>query len=245
MSKCRNCVTVYNAGSEEIAAFTPVEIGRRMDGSGLSDDFCFEVTPAVQKSRIIGVTDAPIMPGMPGRAVISGIAAAKMPGFFDAGDLLAPDDYGNWQTAQSGQVTVISPAGSDGIGTVLISPVQAQVVSGAYEGDFCVRDVSRDEKLMVSAGGGTTDVSGSVDAAEFEIVSDCDITLVAQYIDDGSGAGHYECFLTNDVSGDERIKSGYFGEWLIASIYVREGKLKIVQQWQNGAVYFGTRYWVK
>ncbi len=243
MAKCRNCITVFNAGSTEIEPFSPVEIGRRIDASGLSDDFCFEVVPAKPESKIIGITDCPVMPGMPGRAVISGITSAKIAGFFDTGDLIAPDASGNWQAAGSGQVTVISPADDHGIGTVLLSPVQAPVVSGGYEGYFRTWDASRDDKLIVHVNYGLTDV-GDVADTEIEITQSCDIYLIAQYFSDDDETGHYELFITSDYY-DERIVNEYCGEWLIASVGVADGKMKITQQWQNGKIYFGTRYWVE
>ena len=244
MAKCRNCITVFNAGTSVIEPFSPVEIGSRIDASGLSDDFCFEVVPAKPESKVIGIADCPVMPGMPGRAVISGIASARIAGFFDAGDLICPDGSGSWQTAGSGQVTVISPSDDHGIGTVLLSPAQKPAVSGAYEGYFCVKDTSADEKLTVLVEGGETDI-GSVSSANFEITQNCTIFLVAQYLEDGSGSGRYELFITNDRYNDQRITGRYVGEWIIANVYVTDGKMKIVQQWQNGAIYFGTRYWVK
>ena len=244
MAKCRNCITVFNAGTTMIEPYSPVEIGRRIDASGLSDDYCFEVVPAKPASKMIGITDCPVMPGMPGRAVISGIASARIAGFFDSGDLISPNGSGSWQTAKSGQVTVISPADDHGIGTVLLSPVQKPAVSGAYEGHFCVKDTSTDEKLMVLVEGGETDI-GTVASANFEITQSCTIFVVAQYSEDENGRGKYEIFITNDRYNDDRITGSNVGEWVVANVYLTDGTMTIIQQWQNGVIYFGTRYWVK
>lgn len=247
MSVCRNCITVYNSGDKEIPAFTPVAIGKRLDGSGLSDDFCFEASIAGKESKIIGVTDSRIYPKMPGRAIISGVATARLAAFFDQGDVLAPNDTGAWQVSENGQVTVISPADKKGFGTVLLAP--AKTLSSGYQGYFCVSDVSRDGKHIIRISGGNTDL-GWVEDAELDITETCSqiidggmlsLYLVAQYINGG-----YTLHFSADIDYDENITEQYFGNWLIASIYLTdEGKLGIIQQWQNGAIYFGERYWVK
>lgn len=237
MSVCRNCITVYNSGDKEIPAFTPVAIGKRLDGSGLSDDFCFEASIAGKESKIIGVTDSRIYPKMPGRAIISGVATARLAAFFDQGDVLAPNDTGAWQVSENGQVTVISPADKKGFGTVLLAP--AKTLSSGYQGYFCVSDVSRDGKHIIRISGGNTDL-GWIDPAELEIKDDCEIDLVAQYIN-----GEYTLHFSTDIFSDGNITEQYFGSWLLASVYLKDGKLAIIQQWQNGAIYFGERYWVR
>ena len=247
MKRCRNCVTVYNAGATEIPAYTPVAIGRRMDGSGLSDDFCFEAVPAGEESKIIGIADCLIYPGMPGRAVVSGLAAAKLAGFFEQGDLISPGSSGGWEAAEDGKITVVSPADENGIGTVLLSPAPGTAVSNSYDGYFNVKDASRDGKYIIRIRGGETDV-GWVDDAELDITGICtqmtggvlDVDLVAQYIN-----GEYTLHFSADTYSDEKITEQYFGSWLLASVYLKDGKLGIIQQWHNGAIYFGERYWVK
>ena len=249
MERCRNCVTVYNSGKTTIPAYTPVVIGRRIDGSGLSDDFCFEAAPAGEESKIIGVADCTIYPGMPGRAVISGLATARLADFFEQGDLISPGSSGSWQAAENGRVTVVSPADENGTGTVLLSQASAVAASNAYDGYFNVKDASRDGKYILRIRGGETDI-GWVEDAELDITEICsqitdggmlDLDLVAQYINGG-----YILHFSADIYNDENITEQYFGNWLVASIYLTdEGKLGIIQQWQNGAVYFGERYWVR
>ena len=241
---CRNCITVYNTGKDEILPCTPVEIGARIDCSGLSDDFCFEAKAANSRSRIIGISDCAIYPGTPGRAVISGIATCRIANFFEQGDRIAPDDSGAWQAVQSGEITVISPADEHGLGSVMLSTPSAPAASGAYGGFFNVRDISDSKTLKIRISGGTTDL-GTVNSAELEITQNCDIYLVAQYISSEDGDGSYQLHFTSDILNDENITTQYYGEWLIATIGVSDGRLLIIQQHQCGAIYFGTRYWVK
>ena len=84
-----------------------------------------------------------------------------------------------------------------------------------------------------------------MDTAELVITQSCDIYLIAQYISDEDGSGVYQLHFTSDILNDENIITRYYGSWLIATIGVKDGRLDIVQQHQCGAIYFGTRYWVK
>ena len=245
MSKHANSVTGYNVSEQHFPAFTPVALGRRLTASGISDDICFMVSREnIINVKIIGITACDMPPGMPGKVITSGIANTLLPDFFDSGDRIAPDENGNWVYSNTGSVTVIAPADDDGIGTVFIGSRIPEVKN--YRGHFRVENISEDDILKVEVYGGQTDL-GTVMNKVLNISESTSIYLMAEYIHTDDKNGYYRQTVTIDPGNDRT--SDEYALWLIADVSVREHSggakyLEIVQQWQSGAIYWGSRYWI-
>ena len=247
MAKHCNSITGINTTDKIIPAYTPVMLGGRIYASGFDDDLCFGISLCRDTLRIIpGVTACDIYPDMAGKVIISGIAIARIPEYFDPGDSIVPDGNGGWMTGNSSCIQVVISSDDSGIGSVFIG--SGGYASGqSYSGYFSTRETGTPEEgLKVLVSGGNTDL-GTVPAREFKIEDSVNIHLLAEYIRTGEKSGRYQLKLTDDHE-KERV-SDEFALHLISSIVVNTAKdgqksLEIHQQWQNGEIFWGARYWV-
>ena len=239
MDQKNNSVTVFNTNKKSIPAFSAVMLTGRADTPGVSDDICFSVAPAVENtSNVIGISAWEIPPSMPGKVVISGVTPAEIADFFSPGDRISPAGSLSWKIDEAGQVSVISPAGSNGIGVVMLGSAAAPA-NFRYDGFFAVEDTSSSEKLSFLAHGGETDI-GYCSEREFNITSGAILYLLAEY---HSSTQKYSLKLT--ISPDSERTSKEYTLWKIATINVSELKtLEIQQHWTGGIIYFGSRFWI-
>ena len=247
MAKHCNSIVGFNNTGKIIPAYTSVMVGGRIYASGFDDDICFEISPADSTLRVMpGVTACDIYPKMAGKVIISGIANARIPEYFDPGDRLVPDGRSGWETSDSGSIQVVISADDSGIGAVLIG--SGGSAAFPYSGYFSVEDKSTpDGRLAVIIHGGDTDL-GYIQAREIKIEKEStQIYLLAEYIRTGTYSGYFKLTLTGDYK-NEKV-SDEFALWDLAQVTIESdetGKqsLKITQQWQNGAIYWGSRYWI-
>ena len=246
MAEHYNAVTGCNISEDMIPAYSTVAVGGEITASGFEDDLCLGISAKSNFSRIMpGVATCDIYPLMAGRVITSGLATTKLPEFLDPGDCIMPDGNGGWELSESGSVKVVTPADKAGYGIVQLGSSNS-ATPPAYEGQFSVKDRSEDDVLKILAYGGETDL-GTVYAKEFVIEEDTRLYLMAEYVRTNDKSGYYKLALTANWEKD-KVSSEY-ALWLIADIYVqldKQGKncLKTVQQWQNGEIHFGTRFWI-
>ena len=263
-------VLVYNNTGSAIDAYTAVAIldtvmestarSLRKDNPISSTAPIYDVRSYIYETdieynRTIGIIDCKIQNKGVGFACIFGACCAAIPTNFSVGEVISPiEGTGKWGVNRLGNFKVLkrstksNPSNPEDAGQVFVGQPHKHIIP-AYDGYFNVKDASRDGRYILRIRGGITDI-GWVEDAELDITETCsqiiyggmlDLDLVAQYINGG-----YILHFSADIYNDENITKQYFGNWLIASIYLTdEGKLGISQQWQNGAIYFGTRYWVK
>ena len=246
MAVYHNSVTGCNTSDAVLPAYSSVMAGREIAASGFEDDICLEVSAKGSFTMLLpGVTAYDLYPLMAGKVIVSGLAMTRLPEFLDPGDCIMPDGNGGWELSESGSVKVVTPADKAGYGIVQLGSSNS-AKPPAYEGQFSVKDRSEDDVLKILAYGGETDL-GTVYAKEFVIEEDTRLYLMAEYIRTNDKSGYYKLALTANWEKD-KVSSEY-ALWLIADIYVqldKQGKncLKTVQQWQNGEIHFGTRFWI-
>ena len=193
MAKYCNSIVGFNISGRIIPAYTPVMVGKRISASGFDDDICFEISLNRNALRVMpGITAHKIYPGMAGKVIISGIANARIPEYFDPGDYLAPDGNSGWVSSDSGSIQVVISADDSGIGAVLIGSGGSAPAS--YSGYFSVHDKSTPEDgLAVVVHGGDTDL-GYVQGKTLKIEkTSTQIHLLAEYLSTVA--------LTNDKRG--------------------------------------------
>lgn len=246
MAVYHNSVTGCNTSDAVLPAYSSVMAGREIAASGFEDDICLEVSAKGSFTMLLpGVTAYDLYPLMAGKVIVSGLAMTRLPEFLDPGDCIMPDGNGGWRLSESGSVKVVTSAGSDGIGIVLLGSSNS-AVHQVYEGEFSVRDCSSDDTFKIIVNGGETDL-GTVKAKEFTVERTSKLYLLAEYIRDDGTSGHYKLTLTLDWEKDK--VSDEYVRWLIADIHIETDKqnrncLKIIQQHQNGEIFFGSRFWI-
>ena len=243
MARYANSISGYNLSGKTIPAYTPVAIQGRVDKAGISDDPCFAITTeGLESAHFIGITAWEIPFTMAGKVFVSGVSPALLDEIFDSGDPIAPTADGKWAYSESGQVRVLFPGGKDQPGTVFLGSCRHK--DTGYRGMFSVVDASEGGELKVRVNGGDTDL-GLVGDRYITLSEEkplINIDLLAEYHDK-----RYILTLTTDPSKD--IKSDCYALWRIAFVEIRKHKdgvsyPEIVQQWNNGKIYFGSRYWI-
>ena len=188
-----------------------------------------------------GVLSDELQPGECGMATVFGPVKVKVNGTAE-GYVSPSKDGSEFKYSRTG-VKVLSYYKDE---AVILLGVNNPPEAAGYEGQFSVKDRSKGNDLKVLAYGGETDL-GTVHAKEFEIKDYTKIYLLAEYRKSETGTGGYYTTLTDNWQKDK--KSDEYALWLIADISVKTDKsnnkyLEIVQQWQSGAIYFGSRFWI-
>ena len=247
MAKHANSVTGFNSSGYIIPECTPVVIGQRINASGISDDMCFEVVEEdFSDKAVIGITTCALYPGMAGKIIISGIAETYLPDFFDSGDSITPDGNGSWCYSDSGKAAVVSSADGSGIGVVFIKEAGRTNVNPFYRGQFSIIDNSDEEGSKITVYGGNTDL-GYVMSRNFSVDPVVSIYLMAEYVYNDDGTGYYRQKLTADYPNER--ESDEYALWFIGTAFAQVDKngkncVEIVQEWNNGEVYWGSRFWI-
>ena len=247
MAHHNSSVIGINTSETVIKAGASVMVGSRIAASGFDDDMCFEVAPEKNNLRTLpGVAVSDIYPAMAGEVIISGIANALLPEYFETGDQLVPDGKGGWEIDDAGSIQVVCPSADGAMGTIMLAS-RRPAAPAPYRGFFHAEDISGGKepfKILIS--GGSTDL-GQVNAKEFVIEEFTRIYLLAEYIRTGDDKGHYQLKLTCDWENEK--SSDEYALWLIADAEIKTKKydfkyLDIIQHWQNGEIFFGSRFWI-
>ena len=246
MSKHCHTVTGISLADNVIPAYSPVFVGTKIEASGFDDDFCFSLYAYPSSEFALpGVTTCEIYPRMAGKVVVSGLAIADLPEFFSAGDQIKPDGHGGWEIDDAGSVQVVTNTSLNKYAVVMLGSRRAAAPRG-YTGSFSVKDISSKDCLKVLISGGSTDI-GEIRDQELEISESVPVYLLAEYIRDDENSGHYQLKFTTDP--EDSITSQEHAAVKLAYVYVKTKKpdilyLEISQEWQNGSIFFGDRYWI-
>lgn len=226
---------VYNSTSENLNFGWAVAFDNKaiVDGA----------VPAVKYSsnaKAWGVLTETLEPGSFGSVIISGAVEVAFSG---SGDYASPDADGKSFVAGASGAQVL--CSKDGRAVILLGGGVASETG--YRGYFWIEDTSDETGFKVMCHKGWCDLTSDVYKKEFAITKDCSIYLLAEYIKDDETTGHYKVTLTDDWNRDRT--SGEYATWLIGDIETtwkqsKITKIKVIQQWQSGAIYFGSRYWI-
>ena len=178
-------------------------------------------------------------PGAVGEAIVSGPAVVKVSG---TGTYMKPSFDGKYFVPATTGAKFIKMIDNERAIILLGSDSGAQ---NSYRGFFHVEDASDENGIKALVSGGSTDL-GQVNQKEFVVTKWVRIYLLAEYIQNGN-SGEYKLTLTDDYQRDKT--SDEFALWTIADLNVETDNagnksLEITQQWQDGEIYFGSRYWI-
>lgn len=228
---------VYN-GSDEV-----LQAGWALGGihviNGIADAKCVKRFTGNYSSGTILVLADTLNPGAIGEAIVSGPATVKISG---TGTYMKPSSDGTHFVPATTGAMFVKKVSNDRAIILLGSDSGAQ---NSYRGFFHVEDASDENGVKALVSGGSTDL-GQVSQKEFAVTKWVRIYLLAEYVQNGN-SGDYKLTLTDDYQRDKT--SDEFALWTIADLNVETDNagnksLEITQQWQDGEIYFGSRYWI-
>lgn len=228
---------VYN-GSDEILQ-AGWALGTILVMDGIADAQCVKRYTGNYSSGTILVLADTLNPGAIGEAIVSGTAVVKVSG---TGTYMKPSSDGTHFVPATTGAKFVKKVSNDRAIILLGSDSGTQ---NDYRGFFHVEDASDENGIKALVSGGSTDL-GQVNQKEFTVTKWVRIYLLAEYIQNGN-SGDYKLTLTDDYERDK--SSNEFALWTIADLNVKTDNagnksLEITQQWQDGEIYFSSRYWI-
>lgn len=228
---------VFNFFNEEIlqAGWALSVISGSESGEALS---VTRYTGNYSSGSILVLADT-LNPGAVGEAIVSGPAVVKVSG---TGTYMKPSLDGKHFVPATTGAKFVKRIDSERAIILLGNDSGTQ---DNYRGFFHTEDVSDENDVKALVTGGSTDL-GQVNSKEFAVTKWVRIYLLAEYIQKGN-SGEYKLTLTDDYERDKT--SDEFALWTIADLNVETDsagnkRLDITQQWQDGEIYFGSRYWI-